>query len=105
MDSSCTDDIGMPDEREVHTVRQELRRVEDRLEKRIDRMDAESQAWRTRIEANSDNRHRDNIERFEKLETAINQGVGAMVALRAGWAFLIGLAGVVVGYFGHRAGN
>ncbi|HEX8838213.1 MAG TPA: hypothetical protein VF748_14825 [Candidatus Acidoferrum sp.] len=103
MDSLSTDATN-GSERHVQ-MPDELERLEARIEKRLDRMDDDSRDWRTRMEAIGDNRHADNIERFEKLETAFNQGVGALAAVRAAWLALIALAGLVIGYLGHKFGG
>lgn len=90
---------------ELDALRGEVRRIEDRLEMRLNRMEAASQDWRERIEAQHDNQHRDNLERFEKVEKYLNQGVGAASAVRYLWYAVVGLAGIVAGLFGHKIGN
>jgi hypothetical protein len=94
-----------PVDRELQSIREEMHRNEDRMEARLNRMDRDTIAWRDRLSATVENQHFDNLKRFETLEKAFNQGIGVMVAMRAGWGVLIAFGGIIAGYLGHKFGN
>lgn len=72
----------------------EARRVEDRLEKRLDR-----------LEEDVTRRHQENVERLDRLEQAMARGAGAMAVIRAGWLIIAALLGAAADYFSRRTGN
>lgn len=82
-----------PDENgpKVPGIWSEMHRQEDRLIRRIER-----------LEADQENHHRDNVGRLSNLERTLNQGLGAAAAARylvhAAWVLVAAAIGFLVHY-------
>ena len=86
-------------ERELENLRQDVHRLEDRIETRLDRQDTETNDFRERFEATAEDRHKENSKRLDALEKYLNQGVGAVSALQYTWYLIVGAGSALAGYF------
>jgi hypothetical protein len=88
--------------RELNNLRADVMRSEDRLLGQLAKQDIIAEKWRTRSEAENENRHIENTKRLDQLERYLNQGVGAASAVRYMWYVITGMVSLAAGYFGHH---
>lgn len=86
-------------------LRDEIWRVQDQLNKRIDALSEHTDTRMDKLEAAHAQRHADNVARLNKLETTFLQGMGAAAALRWVWHAMTAVISVALGYVMHYLTN